>query len=97
MNKFKIDRDLFTLLPVRIKQELMKSKFLLSGKRAIVFEVHPDTPVRKYNLVSLEVGEAYSIKGIAIMPIQSKAGRIKKETGKVFTVNQKLGIVLRIS
>lgn len=97
MIKFKIDQGIFDSLSVRVRQNLVSRGFKPSQKETLVYEVSERTRVEDYKLDTLALGEAYSIYGFPVMPIQFKAGRIKKQTGKVFTVNQKLGIVLRIS
>lgn len=97
MNKFKIDQGIFDSLSVRIRQNLVSRGFTPSQNEVVVYEVSKKTKVEDYVLERLALGEAYSIYGFTVMPVQLKAGRIKKQTGKVFTVNQKLGIVLRIS
>lgn len=96
MNKFKINREIFESLSVRLRQELKKSNFTLSDHPAPIVRVPRNTTVRDYDFYKLNIGEAYSIFGFVVMPIQTKALRVKKETGMVFTVNERIGIVLRI-
>lgn len=96
MIKFKIDECLFNQLSVRIRQNLIKSGFRPVSYDVVIHKVKHGTLVEDYNLHDLKIGEAYSIFGFPVMPIQQKTSRIKKQDGMVYTVNERLGIVLRI-
>lgn len=93
MIKFKIGNDIFSGFTLGKRQMMLRSGFVndqLETKKSI-----SSKNIKNYDLSKLAVGEAYCIDGNPMMPITQKASKHSKD-GKIFTVNQKLGVVVRL-
>lgn len=98
MKKFKINRRIFQKLPLAKQLKLRDGGFKWAVKNMYISPVDDKCTADDYDLLDLEIGYAYSIKNLnGLIYVQRKCTELKKATGMVFSVSEKLGIVYRVA